>query len=129
LFYSPLFESVAVVAQDEVILWVNGEKVTQGVENHLNGFDCEDVCVQIKEYQDRIADLTAWAANKDGKFLLSKPSQYLSGASYDVYRAVGGEDKVKLGDSPILDDKAEKNAAEAQGMVNAHLKDAYACSK
>ncbi len=75
-------------------------------------------------------DLTAWASeqNTSQKVFLSKPSMYLPGASYAVYEALP-EEMVALEDSPILFKKSVKNQVEADGMVAAHLRDAYAKCK
>ncbi len=59
--------------------------------------------------------------------MITNPSMYLSGASYAVYEALGGEDLVTFADSPVLSVKSVKNPTEVAGMVDSHLRDAYAC--
>ncbi len=53
---------------------------------------------------------------------------YLTGASYAVYEALP-EEAIELADSPVLKTKSIKNQVEADGMVAAHLRDAYACCR
>lgn len=43
------------------------------------------------------------------KVLVTKPSVYLTGASYAVYEAIG-EDNGSFDDSPVLDAKSIKNS-------------------
>ena len=73
--------------------------------------------------------------------MITKPSNYLSGANYAVYQTIP-EAYRKLGDSPILDMKvlntesmiqninkyfqAIKNDVEVNGMIESHIRDAMA---
>ncbi len=78
---------------------------------------------------------------------MSAPSIYLPGASFSLYEALPS-DKVDLGESPVLLTKSKKNEvheipnsgkpwgtsiffskAEVAGMINSHLRDAYACCR
>ena len=65
----------------------------------------------MEEYSDAAADLQSWAASlpSGAKVMLTKPSMYLTGASYSTYEAVTAE-KVALDDSPVLVAKNVKNA-------------------
>ena len=63
--------------------------------------------------------------------MIADASTYLSGASYAIYNAIQGANVTikKLTESPILLSKAVKNDIEAEGMVEAHIKDAVALCK
>ena len=63
--------------------------------------------------------------------MIADASTYLSGASYAIYDAIQGTNVTikKLTESPILLSKAVKNEVEAQGMIEAHVKDALALCK
>ena len=63
--------------------------------------------------------------------LITDASTYLSGATYAIFNAINGT-KVNIGkftESPILLTKAVKNDVEAEGMMEAHIKDAVAVCK
>ena len=63
--------------------------------------------------------------------MVTDASTYLNGAPYSVFSAINGT-KVTIGklvESPILLTKAVKNDAEAEGMIEAHVKDAVALCK
>ncbi len=87
-----------------------------------------------REYDDAIPDLSTWASenvdpSSGNRVMLTNPSKYLSGASYAVYEAMPEprEESVGFADSPVLASKSIKNSVEASGMVESHLRDAYAC--
>ena len=63
--------------------------------------------------------------------MVTDASTYLNGAPYSVFSALNGTNVTigKLVESPILLTKAVKNDVEAEGMVEAHVKDAIALCK
>ena len=63
LFTSPLFQSLALVTLDDIILWVHQEKVNEIIQDHLSPDFCNDtsMCVKIKEYLNATVDLNEWA--------------------------------------------------------------------
>ena len=63
--------------------------------------------------------------------LITDASTYLSGATYNIFNALRGTNVTidKFVESPILLTKAIKNEAEAEGMLEAHIKDAIAVCK
>ncbi|TRY63290.1 hypothetical protein TCAL_06265 [Tigriopus californicus] len=130
LFHSPLFQSIALVTPEDIRLWIHSEKITPDLLSHLQGPDCDTqkatTCVGLEDITNWQSSLAQWASEQtDLKVLVTKPSMYLSGASYAVYHTLP-TDSVQFEASPILDAKAMKNSAEAQGMVNAHIRDAFA---
>ena len=63
--------------------------------------------------------------------MITDGSAYLTGATYAIFNAINGT-KVNIGkltESPVLLAKAVKNDVEAEGMMEAHLKDAVAVCK
>ena len=63
--------------------------------------------------------------------LITDASTYLTGAPYSVFSAINGT-KISIGDltlSPILSAKSIKNKVEAEGMMNAHVRDSVALCK
>ena len=125
LMHSPLFESMALISNDQVFLWIDTQKVVPGLMVHLNPRDCDqnNTCTVIGDISESLGDLENWSQNYNKSILLSTPSTYLTGASFAVYESITN---AHFQDSPILIAKNVKNEAEAQGMINAHLRDAVA---
>jgi len=123
---SPLFQSLLVINQEKIILMVHLDKVTNELLNHLEG-------VEIERYETRYRELRSYFIvqadiRPDGRYIVTTPSTYLSGASYAIYNLVP-DDIRELDLSPIILMKAVKNEVESAGMMNAHEKDAVAlCS-
>lgn len=120
LFHTPTFQSLSLVTGGEVILWVHMDKVNQEVRDHLEN-------VEIRDIENSLRDLTEWISMhpEADKILITKPSSYLSGASYAVYSAIP-ETISNLDNSPLINMKAVKNPSEVAGMVEAHILDAVA---
>merc|ERR1719330_2212808 len=76
------------------------------------GCDSNKTCTVIGDYEDSISDLKDWSESHEGKIMVTKPSIYLTGASYAVYEGIGNAEKVKFEDSPVMLDKTIKNDAE-----------------
>ncbi|XP_023336292.1 xaa-Pro aminopeptidase 1 [Eurytemora carolleeae] len=129
LFNSPLFESMAVVTLDEIILWVHLEKVSDEVKGALNSADCgsTSTCVNILDIENSLETLSNWTLNldPDSKILVSSPSSYLSGVNFAVYSILPEQNR-DMSESPVLNMKSIKNKVEEDGMMNAHVKDALA---
>jgi len=129
LYHSPVFQSISLVTPQEIILWLQPSKVSDDLIRHLNKPECPSKhnCVTIKNIQTSLEDISNWVHEQDHleTLLVTKPSKYLSGANYAVYRSIP-EDYRKLGDSPILEMKAIKNEVETAGMIEAHIRDAVA---
>ena len=60
----------------------------------LHGFHDFRTCTVIGDYEDSISDLKDWSESHEGKILVTKPSIYLTGASYAVYEGIGNAEKV-----------------------------------
>jgi len=127
LYHSPTFDSLSLVTQSELILWVRLDKISPEVRTHLVRPDCSDTCVELRDIEESLKDLTEWLSlhPEISRLLLTKPSNYLSGASYAVYSALP-DTVTKLDQSPVLQMKGVKNEAEISGMIEAHIKDAVA---
>ena len=127
LYHSPTFHSLSLVTQQELILWARLDKISPEVRSHLARPGCTDSCVELRDIEHSLKDLTEWLSfhPEISRLLLTKPSNYLSGASYAVYSALP-DTVAKLDHSPVLQMKAVKNEAEISGMVEAHIKDAVA---
>jgi len=129
LFHSPTFQSMILVTMDSIFLWLHMDKVTPEIIEHLVPEGCEEdnTCVHLMDIQQCLAELGSMVGSlQEGQMLLvTKPSTYLTGASYAVFRTVG-EAHRKLDDSPILDMKAIKNPVEEAGMLDSHVRDCAA---
>lgn len=84
--------------------------------------------VTIKPYDSVFSDATEMSSNNaingdskgQAKFLLSNK------ASWALYQALGGEEKVEETRSPVADEKAVKNESELKGMRDCHIRDGAA---
>lgn len=122
--YNPVFFSYAVITPTSADLYVEDNKLTPEVREHL-GKD-----VTIKPYDSIFDDAKALSAasskSADGtptKFLLSNK------ASWALSLNLGGEDQVEETRSPIADAKAVKNETELEGMRACHIRDGAALTE
>ncbi|KAJ6164545.1 hypothetical protein N7470_003217 [Penicillium chermesinum] len=122
--YNPVFFSYAVITPTTADLYVDDDKLTPEVKEHL-GSD-----VTIKPYDSIFADARALSAARsnsaDGtptKFLLSNK------ASWALSLNLGGEAQVEETRSPIADAKAVKNETELEGMRACHIRDGAALTE
>lgn len=109
---NPVFFSYAIVNEQEAILYLDLDKLTDEVKSHLGS------AVTTKPYSQFFADLKT--LNFDGKKLLIN-----SKTSLAVEVAVG-ETNVLEERSFITDAKAIKTKEELQGMRDCHLRDGAA---
>ena len=124
--YNPVFFSYAAVTASTATLYVDDSKLDHKVVEHLSKH------VTIKPYDDVFGDAKAMGESSDAlangdvppaakaKFLLSNK------ASWALWQALGGEDKVEEARSPISDAKAIKNETEVNGMKECHIRDGAA---
>ncbi|KAF6262047.1 peptidase M24, structural domain-containing protein [Scenedesmus sp. NREL 46B-D3] len=137
--YNPVFVSYALVSLTDAVLYTNPEKVPPTVAEHLKAGG-----VAVRPYEQLVADVKAKAAAK------ACIAMDLSKVSYAVYQAAeeaaaagprgrkrnaadavvpaaaGASKAVVDLVSPVVAAKAIKNAAELEGMRQAHLRDAVA---
>ncbi|KAI8089674.1 peptidase M24, structural domain-containing protein [Halteromyces radiatus] len=113
---NPVFFSYAIITENEAILYVNPEKVTQQVQDHLGHH------VTLKPYSDFFNELRQLAPvlRESKKKLITN-----SKTSLAVEVAVG-EDNISDERSFITDAKAIKNEAELKGMRECHIRDGAA---
>lgn len=114
----PVLLAYMYVSSTQLVLFAETSKISSPeMQTHLTG-------VTQRPYDRFVAELPDLA--KSASMVLI-PSQfvYTGGASYAVYNAIP-ETKRLLKPSPVLMMKAKKNTVEAEGMMNAHLKDAVA---
>jgi Xaa-Pro aminopeptidase len=113
--YNPVFFSYAIVTPDDAFLYVDQNKLSQEVIDHLGDL------VKVKPYESIFEDTKALAqsldAQKEQKFLVSDKT------SWALVQALGGKDKVDIQRSPIEDAKAVKNETELKGMRECHIRD------
>ncbi|XP_070000806.1 uncharacterized protein [Penaeus vannamei] len=125
--YNPVFRSYVIIGRSNVELFIPAGKITPAVDMHLNVNQCgEQECVLISEYTAILDRLRALELNTDiKKVMMGKKYSYSGGVSYAIYSAVP-ERKRHVRVSPVLSMKARKSPEEAQGMKNAHVRDAVA---
>ena len=90
LYHSPTFDSLSLVSQQELILWLHLDQVTPEVREQLARPGCTSTCVELRDISHSMKDLTEWLSfhPEVSSLLVTKPSNYLSGASYAVYSAL-----------------------------------------
>ena len=69
-------------------------------------------CVTLGDFPNALVELEDYVTSNvaEEKILITKPSVYLTGASYAVYEAVNAEEHGTFDDSPVLAAKSVKNA-------------------
>lgn len=127
--YNPVFFSYATVTSKSAILYVDAEKITDEVHEHLgksvtikpyNALFSELSALSDVAASERQTDSDATNKSKYHKILLSNK------ASWALSREIGGEEKTEQARSPIADAKAIKNATELEGMRQCHIRDGAA---
>ncbi len=116
--YNPVFFSYAAVTPTTATIYVDSDKLTDEVKDHLG------TEVAIRPYDSLLSDLTAMSesapAMKDADATGSAPvlkKRYLisTRASWASNLGLGGEEQVDEIRSPVADAKAIKNDTELQG--------------
>ncbi|KAI8071511.1 Creatinase/aminopeptidase [Gongronella butleri] len=113
---NPVFMSYALVTENDAILYVNPEKVTQEVREHLGEH------VILKPYGDFLAEVAAL------KSTLEQSNQKLISNSKTslAVEVAAGEANIIEERSLITDLKAIKNEVELKGMRECHIRDGAA---
>ncbi|KAI5208566.1 hypothetical protein E4T39_01371 [Aureobasidium subglaciale] len=116
--YNPVFFSYALISPTTTTLYIDDSKLTAAAKTHLSG-------VEVRPYDAIFTDMEAFSSNSTGesKYLVSNK------ASWALYQALGGEDKVDFVRSLIGDAKAIKNETEMKGMRECHIRDGAALSE
>jgi Xaa-Pro aminopeptidase len=114
--YNPVFFAYAIVLLDKSILYVDESQFDSSVTSHLGKE------VEIKSYELFYSDLHEIGAG------LSKGEKILIGkrATLAVQEALGGDAKVQVDRSIIVDQKSIKNETEIQGFRSSHIRDGAA---
>lgn len=122
--YNPVFFSYASVTPDAATLYINSDKLTPEVKEHLGD------AVTIRPYDAIFEDSKAMSAARAAATSETKEKFLLSNeASWALSLALGGEEATEEARSPITDAKSMKNEAEMQGMRNCHIRDGAALSE
>ncbi|KAF1957266.1 putative Xaa-Pro aminopeptidase P [Byssothecium circinans] len=124
--YNPVFFSYAVITPTTATLYVDESKLSAEVKAHLGD------AVTIRPYDSIFGDVAALSAelfkandesSEKKKFLTSTK------ASWALYKALGGEERVDEVRSPVGDAKAIKNEVELEGMRQCHIRDGAALTE
>ncbi|KNC98502.1 aminopeptidase P [Spizellomyces punctatus DAOM BR117] len=113
--YNPVFFAYALVTRDEVLLYVDENKLTNEVKEHLGS------TVKIRPYEAVFQDVKQFGAQKQGEKLWID-----SRCSLALQDALGGSQYVSESRSPVMTAKAIKNEAELEGFRQSHIRDAAA---
>lgn len=119
--FNPVFFAYAIIAQDEVSLFIDDSKLNKAVSKHL-GLDSENDNNQTKVTvcpYEGISDAVKEAANSGARIWISLSS------SVALVRLVPKTQLIS-DPSPLASSKAVKNAVEIEGMREAHIRDAVA---
>ncbi|KAJ2801386.1 hypothetical protein H4R20_003693 [Coemansia guatemalensis] len=113
--YNPVFIAYVLVTKSDVTLYIDEAKLTKAVREHLGA-------ITVKPYHEIFSSL---AEHSTG--LLQSKRKFFVGttASWALVRALGA-DNVKIGLPPVTPLKAQKNAAEIEGMRQCHIRDGAA---
>lgn len=117
--YNPVFYSYVVLTQDEIYLFVEKNRLPVGYEEH---FRKNNVSVIVDEYENVQEVLKNLIKKSTGKVWISPTSSY-------ALSALVPEKKLLQEVSPVCAMKAVKNATEAQGLVDCHIRDGVALCK
>lgn len=119
-----MFFSYASVTPRAATLYVDESKLDDNLRGHLKK------SVELRPYDAVFDDVKALSESSkatDGENAAAKTKFMLSTkASWALYQALGGEDKVEEIRSPIGDAKAIKNDTELKGMRQCHIRDGAA---
>lgn len=124
--FNPVFFAYCIVTLNEVVLFVDKEKLTADVEQSLeacHGGECpasDKTFVQIKPYNDILCYI------KQTLISSTKDLIWLSGCSSEAIVASIPSQQRLLEASPVTKAKAIKNDVEIQNMRNCHVRDAAA---
>lgn len=117
--YNPVFYSYALITPNEVYLFVEKTQLPKEYKDH---FIKNDISVKVENYND-IRDVLKKLVDKlTGKVWIS------SSSSYAINALVPSRKRLQES-TPIGMMKSIKNAAEAQGMINSHIRDGVALCK
>ncbi|KAK8221205.1 putative Xaa-Pro aminopeptidase P [Phyllosticta capitalensis] len=121
--YNPVFFSYAVVTPDAATLYINDDKLTPEVKEHL-GKD-----VTIRPYDAIFGDVEALSKETiqaEGTEAPAKKYLASTRVSWALVQSLGGDKNVEEVRSPIGDAKAIKNEVELDGMRACHVRDGAA---
>ena len=116
VLHTPVFLAFTVILKNQVILFIDQNKVDLEVEKYLNEKD-----VTVKEY-DEIYEYAL--AIMDKKILLD-----LSSTNYQLYLDLEYKNEIISSQNPTLLLKAIKNDTEIKNIKEAHVKDGVAVAK
>lgn len=114
--YNPVFYSYVLITLDEVYLFVEKNKLPDGYEEH---FRKNNVSITIDKYNNVQSVLKGLISKFSGKVWISSLSSYALSAMVPERRLVQEI-------SPVSLMKAMKNSAEAQGLIDCHIRDGMA---
>ncbi|XP_012873055.1 PREDICTED: xaa-Pro aminopeptidase 1 [Dipodomys ordii] len=123
--HNPVFFSYAIIGLETIMLFIDGDRIdAPGVKEHLLldlGLEAE-YKIQVLPYKSILSQLKTLCAD-----LSPREKVWVSDkASYAVSEAIPKDHRCCMPYTPICIAKAVKNAAEAEGMRRAHIKDAVA---
>lgn len=117
--YNPVFYSYALVTLDELYLFVERSSLPNGYEEH---FRKNGVTVKIDDYQNMRTVVKELIKKSTGKVWISPTSSF-------ALSALVPEKKLFQEVSPVCVMKSVKNATEAQGLIDCHIRDGVALCK
>lgn len=117
--YNPVFYSYALITLDELYLFVEKCKLPDGYEEHFNK---NGVTVKVNDYENIQSVLKELINKSTGKVWISPTSSY-------ALSALVPEKKLMRQVSSVCIMKSMKNAVEAQGLIDCHIRDGIALVK
>lgn len=117
--YNPVFYSYAIITLNEVYLFVEKNQLPNGYEDH---FKQNNISVKIDDYENIQVVLKELIKKSKGKVWINPTSSY-------ALSALVPEKKLLQEVSPVCVMKSMKNAIEAQGLIDCHIRDGIALCK
>ena len=124
--HTPMFYAYAIISKDQARLYLQPEKQTSLVKDHLNSRNCNggSDCVELRDYETIFDDLEPMSSRWDS-IILGKKWAYTGGASYAIYQRIP-QNKLTFDLSPVMLMKSKKNEVEIKGMKESYIRDSVA---
>ncbi|XP_037920466.1 xaa-Pro aminopeptidase ApepP isoform X2 [Hermetia illucens] len=117
--YNPVFLAYLIITKNEIYLFIDQEKLPSNFNDHL---EANEVKVNIAGYNEISTVLKKIVLEGKERIWIAPTSSY-------YLTSMVPKRKIHLEITPIAVMKALKNAIEAEGMVNSHIRDGVALCK
>ncbi|XP_055371721.1 xaa-Pro aminopeptidase ApepP-like [Condylostylus longicornis] len=113
--YNPVFFSYIVLSRNELYLFIDEERITPSIYEH---FDSHGITIELRKYESVFDEISRMVNETNDKIYVESP------ASHAIVELIP-EGRLHISDL-VASIKCIKNDIEANGMNEAHIRDAYA---